>query len=264
MPFPLRILLRILCTGLPAILAMDAQGLRADAAATRPARQGSVVKVPVSGGAIDGYLARPAGKGPFPAVVVIQEWWGLNDQIRGVADRLAAEGFVAIAPDLYHGEATTDPEKAHELSRGLDPAVAVQELGAAMEYLRTLPEVGTSKIGSVGFCLGGRLSLALALERSDLSGAVIFYGSPETDPARLRNAACPILGLFGEEDRGIPRERVETMAKGLKEAGKEVEIHFYPKAGHAFFNETRPSHVPEAAADAWKRTLTFFRARLAR
>jgi len=233
-----------------------------DAPETRLPRRGAVIDLKGNEAALKAYLVEPRGKGPFPGVVVIQEWWGLNDQIKGVADRLASEGYVALAPDLYHGKSTTDPEKAHELLRGLDENEALSDLETAVDYLRGLSEVGKGKVGSIGFCMGGGLSLRLALRRPDLSGAVVFYGSPETDPALLKKAACPVLGLFGEEDQGISRDKVEAMAKGLREAGKEAEIHFYPKAGHAFFNETRPSYVPEAATDAWKRTVAFLQARL--
>jgi len=146
--------------------------------------------------------------------------------------------------------------------RGIDQKVALGDLGAAMDHLRSMPEVGAAKIGSMGFCMGGGLSLQLALHRPDLAGAVMFYGSPETDPTVLKNAACPVLGLFGGADQGIPREKVDAMEKGLKEAGKGAEVKTYPNAGHAFFNETRPSYSPEAAADAWKRVLSFFQARL--
>ena len=219
---------------------------------------GTVVNLKGNREPFTGYLIKPEGKGPFPAVVVIMEWWGLNDQIRGVADRLAREGYVALVPDLYHGHVTTDPEKAHELLRALDDQDAISELGSAMEYLRSLPEVGKSRIGSLGFCMGGGLSLRLALHRSDLSGAVMFYGQPETDPAELKGAACPVLGLFGEDDQGILHDRIMDMAKGLNRVGKGAEVQIYSAAGHAFFNETRPSYSKEAAEDAWKRTLAFF------
>jgi carboxymethylenebutenolidase len=236
--------------------------LRAETPATPTSHPGTLVSLRSGKDSLGAYFIEPKGKGPFPGVVVIQEWWGLNDQIKGVADRLASEGFAAIVPDLYHGKVATDPEKAHELMRGLEETVALADLGAAMDHLRSLPEVGKGKIGSVGFCMGGGLSLRLALRRSDLAGAVMFYGSPETDPALLKSVACPVLGLFGEDDQGIPREKVEAMAKGLQEVGKGAEVKIYPKAGHAFFNETRPSYSPEAASDAWKRTLAFFQARL--
>src|SRR6266850_7852641 len=226
------------------------------------ARRGRTVSLRSDATALKGYLVKPEGKGPFPGVVVIQEWWGLNDQIKGVADRLASEGYVALAPDLYHGKLATDPEKAHELMRGVEEKVALGDLSAALDFLREQPEVGQGKVGSIGFCMGGGLALRLALSRSDLAGAVMFYGSPETDPEALKKAACPVLGLFGEEDQGIPRDKVDAMVSGLRQAGRDAEVHFYPKAGHAFFNETRPSYSPEAAADAWKRTLAFFQAQL--
>lgn len=210
----------------------------------------------------EGYLAKPSGAGPAPAVVVIIEWWGLNDQIQKVADRLASEGYVALVPDLYHGHVASDPEKAHELMRGLETEEALGDLASAVDYLRSLPEVGKAKIGSIGFCMGGGLSLQLALHRKDLAGAVMFYGEPVTDKTALKGIACPVLGLFGEEDQGIPKEKVQAMASGLNEVGKGCEVKIYSGAGHAFFNETRPSYKPEAAADAWKRTLAFFKARL--
>lgn len=226
------------------------------------ARRGALVDLKSGGKPLQGYLAKPAGKGPFPGVVIVFEWWGLNDQIKGVADRLAAEGYVALIPDLYHGSATDDPEKAHVLVRGLEESEVLSELGSAVSYLKALPEVGSARIGSLGFCVGGGFALQLALSRPDLSGAVMFYGSPETDPAVLKKASCPVLGLFGEEDQGIPADRINAMAKGLKEFGKGAEVKVYPGAGHAFFNEKRPSYNAEAAADAWKRTLAFFKTNL--
>lgn len=231
-------------------------------AAQPPRRAGQMVHLKGSREPYDGYLALPQGKGPFPAVVVIIEWWGLNEQIKGVADRLAEAGFAALVPDLYYGHVTTDPEKAHELMRGLDEKTALKDLGAAVEFLRARPEVGKSKVGSLGFCMGGGLSLQLALSRPDLQGAVMFYGQPETDPAILKGIACPVLGLFGAEDQGIPADKVQEMAKQLKEVGKGAEIKIYPGAGHAFFNETRPSYKADAATDAWQKTLAFFKARL--
>ena len=231
-------------------------------AATQPSHPGKIVTLKGSREPYTGYLAQPPGKGPFPGVVVVIEWWGLNDQIRGVADRLASAGYVALVPDLYYGRVTADPEKAHELMRGLDEKVALKDLGSAVDYLRSLPVVGSSKIGSIGFCMGGGISLRLAFQGANLAGAVMFYGQPETDPAVLKTASCPVLGLFGAEDQGIPADKVEAMAKGLKEVGKGAEVKTYPGAGHAFFNETRPSYNQAASEDAWKRTLAFFAANL--
>ena len=233
------------------------------ATSTQPASHpGKMVKLKGSREPFNGYLVEPKGKGPFPAVIVIMEWWGLNDQIKGVADRLAKAGYVALVPDLYYGQVTADPEKAHELMRGLDQKEAITDLGSAMDYLRSLPEVGKSKIGSLGFCMGGGLSLQLALSQPDLSGAVMFYGQPDTDPDDLDKAACPVLGLFGAEDQGIPAAKIQEMAKGLNEVGEGATVKIYPGAGHAFFNETRPSYNAQAAADAWEKTLTFFNATL--
>ena len=233
------------------------------ATSTQPASHpGKMVTLKGSREPYKGYLVEPKGKGPFPAVVVIMEWWGLNDQIKGVADRLAKVGYAALVPDLYYGKSTSDPEKAHELMRGLDQKEAITDLGSAMDYLRSLPEVGKAKIGSVGFCMGGGLSLQLALSRPDLSGAVMFYGQPDTDPLDLDKAACPVLGLFGADDQGIPAAKIQEMAKQLNEVGEGADVKIYPGAGHAFFNETRPSYNAEAAADAWTLTLTFFNARL--
>jgi carboxymethylenebutenolidase len=245
-----------------AIASLPALQTAAESPATRPSHSGAMVSLKNGATAFEGYLVKPKGTGPFPGVVVVMEWWGLNDQIRGVADRLAGEGYVAIVPDLYHGKVATDPEKAHELMRGVEEPAALGDLDAGVDYLRSLPEVGKGKIGSVGFCMGGGYALRLALKREDLAAAVMFYGAPETDRAALARAACPVLGLFGEEDQGIPREKVEAMAKGLQEVGKGAEIKIYPHAGHAFFNETRPSYSPQAADDAWKKTTTFFRTHL--
>jgi carboxymethylenebutenolidase len=227
-----------------------------------PTPHGVMVDLKSGGKPMSGYLAKPAGKGPYPGIVVIQEWWGLNDQIKGVADRLAAEGYVALVPDLYHGNVTADPEKAHILMRALEDGEVLSDLGSAMSTLKSLPEVGSAKIGSIGFCMGGGYSLQLALNRSDLAGAVMFYGRPVTDPEALKKVSCPVLGLFGEEDEGIPSDKINAMAKGLNAGGKGAEVKIYPGAGHAFFNETRPSYNAEAAADAWKRTLAFFKAKL--
>ena len=178
--------------------------------------------------------------------------------------RMSVPDLSALA-DKIHQQArqlVSHPEKAHELMRGLDQKEALADLGSAMDYLRSLPEVGKSHIGSLGFCMGGGLSLQLALSRPDLSGAVMFYGQPDTDPMDLDKAACPVLGLFGADDQGIPAAKIQEMAKELNEVGEGATVKIYPGAGHAFFNETRPSYNAWAAADAWTLTLTFFNARL--
>ena len=203
------------------------------------------------------FVAWPASRGNAPCIVVIHEWWGLNEQIRGVARWLAREGYVAIVPDLYHGQVAADPELAHELSRALEGEGPYTDLGAAIDWLHGQPEAAKSRIGVLGFCVGGGLSQRLALRRTDLSAAVMFYGAPETGAAALKQLGCPLLAHFGATDRGIPAGRSDELRKGLAEAGKVGEVYVYPGAGHAFMNETRPSYHPDAARQAWARTLAF-------
>ena len=203
------------------------------------------------------FVAWPAAKGGAPAVIVVHEWWGLNGQIRTVARRLAQEGYVAIVPDLYHGPVADDPEFAHELSRGLDEDRAVQDLEAAAFWLHAQPMVSGKRIGVIGFCMGGRFSELLALNRPELSAAVMFYGRPETDPPKLAALQAPLQGHFGGEDRGIGPDQVAALKAGLAKAGKAGEIYVYPGAGHAFMHEGRDSYHADAAKQAWARTLQF-------
>lgn len=233
--------------------------------ATQPgqaAAGGQMVSYSSGGETVQGFLARPEGTGPFPAIVVIHEWWGLNDQIKGMATKFAESGYVALAVDLYRGRVTADRDEAHELSRSLPEDRAIRDLKAAVGYLRSRLDVRHDRIGSIGWCMGGGYSLVLALNQPDLTASVIYYGRLVTEATSLRRLNTPILGFFGEEDRGIPVSGVrefEAQANGL---GKSVTVHIYPGAGHAFANETRPSYRPEAAADAWEKTLSFFAAKL--
>ena len=203
------------------------------------------------------FVAWPAGQEAAPAVIVVHEWWGLNGQIRDVARRLSREGYVAIVPDLYHGKVAGDPERAHELLRGLEDARALASLRAAARWIRSQPQTAKSRIGVVGFCMGGALSQAFALDTAEVAAAVMFYGTPETDPQRLASLMAPLQGHFGAEDEGISVERVEALKAGLQQAGKVGEIYIYPGAGHAFMNEQQPGYRPEAARLAWVRTLDF-------
>lgn len=212
---------------------------------------------------VKAYLALPSG----PArgiVVVVHEWWGLNDQIRGIADRLAAEGYAAIVPDLYRGEVAVDPERAHELMRGLQDTRAGAILRAAAGHLRASEEAAGRKAAVVGFCMGGRQALLAALGASDFAGVVMFYGTPVIEKEKLAALSAPVLGLFGADDKGIPIADVKAFEAAARGAGKSVDTHLYMGAGHAFFNEARPSYNKEAAADAWKRTLVFLEKALVR
>ena len=213
--------------------------------------------------ALMGHLARPEGDEPRPAVVVIQEWWGLTDHIKDVTDRFAEAGYVALAPDLYHGAVATEPDEARKLVMELDMAAAVGEIQSAIDYLQTQDYVAGDQVGIVGFCMGGRLVLATALVEDDLGAAVPFYGSPLT-PEEAANVKAPVMGHYGTEDGGIPVEGVKAMEEGLNAAGIENEIYIYEGAQHAFFNDTRASsYDAEASAAAWERTLGWFERYLA-
>ncbi len=216
------------------------------------------VTLEVDGEKVQAYLAEPAGVAFHPGVVVIHEWWGLNSQIKGVADRLAGLGYVAIAPDLYRGKVASEPDLAHELMRGLNEDRAVGIISRAASYLRTLGKTSGRPVGLIGFCMGGRLSLATALKKGGVQAAVMYYGSVETTKEAVRPLNAPLLGLFAGEDRGIPVDDVKKFEVALKEAGKTAKIVVYPGVGHAFFNEERPSYDKEASLDAWALTKEFF------
>jgi carboxymethylenebutenolidase len=204
-----------------------------------------------------GYLARPNDEGQHPAVIVIQEWWGLDEHIKDLARRFAQAGYVALAPDLYHGQVATEPDEARKLVMELDMNEAVSEIQQAIGYLLSQPEVAGPQVGVVGFCMGGRLSLMTARADENVGAAVAFYGTPLA-PEEAAEIKAPVLGLYGEADQGIPVADVEAMQAALDEAGIENSFTIYPEAQHAFFNDTRPSYNAEAAADAWQQTLDWF------
>ena len=222
---------------------------------------GTVEYPDADGETLMGYLARPESGEPAPAVIVIQEWWGVDAHIRDVTNRIAQEGFVALAPDLYHGVVTTEPDEARKLVMELDMEEAVREIQQAISFLLDQDYVAGEQAGIVGFCMGGRLSLMTALAEDRLGAAVAFYGSPVT-PEEAANFKAPILGLYGAADSGISVESVEAMEEGLNAAGIENEIVVYEGAEHAFFNDQRPSYNADAAADAWPRMLDWFRSHL--
>jgi carboxymethylenebutenolidase len=221
-----------------------------------------MIDYPINSHATPGYLAQSDddANAPHPGVVVIQEWWGLVPHIKAVAERFAREGFIALAPDLYHGQAADEPDEARKLAMGLDANRAVQEIAAAARYLKNLDRVEPKKVGVVGWCMGGGLSLSTAAHHADLIGAAIaFYGRPLSagDTAKLQ---VPVLGLYAEHDHGIPVAAVKAFEDELKAQHIQHEIHIYAGADHAFFNDSRPHiYKPEAAADAWQKTLAWFR-----
>jgi carboxymethylenebutenolidase len=219
-----------------------------------------IIEFPINAHSAPGYLAQPMDGQAHPGVVVIQEWWGLVPHIKDVAERFAREGFVAVAPDLYHGEAADEPDEARKLAMALDANRAVQEIAAAARYLKKMSHVAPQKVGVVGWCMGGGLSLSTAANHADLIGAaVVFYGRPLTasDTAKLQ---VPVLGLYAEHDHGIPVEAVTAFEAEMQKQRVLHEVHVYPGASHAFFNDTRPQiYQAEAAQNAWQKTLAWFR-----
>lgn len=224
---------------------------------------GETVEIRAGGGATKGYLSVPEG-GRGPGVVVIQEWWGLVPHIRDVCDRFAAEGFVALAPDLYHGDVARSPDEAGKLMMALDIERAGRDLAGAVDFLLAHEATEGESVGTVGFCMGGVLSLYAASTNARVGACVVFYGiHPKVSPP-LENLRAPVLGLYAERDKSVPPEAVRQLEARLKELGKPAEMYVYTGTDHAFFNDTRPEvYDPEAAADAWRRTLAFFREHLA-
>jgi carboxymethylenebutenolidase len=223
---------------------------------------GEMIEFRANGSTARGYLSLP-GSGRGAGVVVIQEWWGLVPHVREVADRFAAEGFVALAPDLYHGEAATSPDEAGKLMMALDIERTEKDLRGAIEYLLAHEAVEGERVGTVGFCMGGVLSLYAASKNEQVGACVVFYGiHPKVEPP-LENLRAPVLGLYAERDAMVPPASVRELESKLKALGKQAEMYIYENTDHAFFNDARPEvYNPQAAADAWRRTLEFFRQHL--
>jgi carboxymethylenebutenolidase len=224
---------------------------------------GQRVTFPSNGHTCQGYFAvPPAGSGS--AVVVIQEWWGLVHHIETLVDRFAAEGFVAIAPDLFHGETTKSPDEAGKLLMELDVERAQKEIAGAGAYLLSLPECSSKSLGVIGFCMGGALAQYEATKDPNVGAAVSFYGGFKKAPCDWSQLRAPILLIHGEKDQGVPAEQGRALAEQIEKLGKSVELHVYPNADHAFFNDDRPEvYNSEAAEDAWRRTLDFLRKHVA-
>jgi len=210
----------------------------------------------------EGYLAKPAS-GTGPGVIVLQEWWGLVPHIEDIANRFAAEGFVALAPDLYHGEKATGPDQAGKLMMALDIDRAEKDLAGAIDYLKAQPGVTGSTVGTVGFCMGGALSLFAASKNPEVGACVVFYGGHPNVKPDLAALKAPVLGLWAGKDGFVTPAVVDELARQLTALGKPHEFHTYSNAQHAFFNDTRPEvYDPAASQDAWKRTIEFFRREL--
>ena len=238
-------------------------GDAAAGATSSAAHRGTTITFNSSPGKGSGYLALPAGGEKHPALIVIQEWWGLNDWVKQQADRFASQGYVALAPDLYRGKVATDANMAHELMRGMPQDRAMADLRGAFNYLAARKDVDMKHIGVIGWCMGGGYAIDFAIAEPRLAAAVMNYGHTVTDPATIAKLHAPLLGNFGADDRGIPPADVNAFEAALKKAGKPVDFKIYPGAGHAFMNPNNTGGYVEAASkDAWSRIDTFFRQHL--
>jgi carboxymethylenebutenolidase len=208
---------------------------------------------------VSGYLVLPEGGGKHPAIIVIHEWWGLNDWVKEQAQSYAGRGYVALAVDLYRGKVGTTPDEAHILMRGMPDDRGLRDLEAAFAYLSSRPDVQANKIGAIGWCMGGGWSIKLAEDQPRLATFVVNYGALPTDPAIIAKIKAPMLGNFGADDKGIPPESVHAFEAAMKAAGKSADIKIYEGAGHAFQNpNNKDGYRKEATADSDKRITAFF------
>ncbi len=237
----------------------------AGAASGKPAvgvRDETVAYATIDGRPVEGFLALPqdAAAGS-PGIVVIHEWWGLNDNIRTMARRLADAGYLSLAVDLYDGASADSPEEARKLMEAVDEGRALDNLSQALDYLKDVQQAGP--VGVLGWCFGGGWSLRTGLAFPDqIDAVVIYYGHLITDPAQLAVLTMPILGHFGEADQGIPIEDVRRFEQALGEVGADATIYVYPGAGHAFANPSGRNYQAEAAETSWTRTLEFLKENL--
>jgi carboxymethylenebutenolidase len=207
---------------------------------------------------VSGYLALPDGAGKHPAIIVIHEWWGLNDWVKEQAQKYAAQGYVALAVDLYRGKVATNQDEAHVLMRGLPDDRGMRDLEAAFTYLSSRPDVNAGKIGSIGWCMGGSWSLKLAVDQPKLAACVVNYGWLPSEPALVAKIKAPVQGNFGADDQGIPPKDVKAFEAAMKTDGKVADIKIYDGAGHAFQNPSnKQGYRPEATADASQRISAF-------
>ncbi|HEV3282872.1 MAG TPA: dienelactone hydrolase family protein [Solirubrobacteraceae bacterium] len=222
------------------------------------------IEFPTSAGSTPGYLAVPeAGHGP--ATIVLQEWWGVDEHVRSICDRFAAEGFYALAPDLFRGETTTEPSEAQQKMMALSMPEVEKDMCGAADYLASLPRVEGSGIGAVGFCLGGGLAVWAAATCPRITATVTYYYVMPHGRPDFSKIKGPLLGHFGTADEFIPVEAAKQLEAELSEAGVDMTFHFYEGQGHAFFNDTNRlgTYDPEAADLSWQRTVSFLRDALA-
>jgi len=219
------------------------------------------VSYPGKAGNLKAYIAHPAGEGARPVVIVVQEWWGLNENIKNIARRFATEGYFAIAPDLYSRQGTqvaSDPNTAAQLMGGLKTADGIEDLNSTISWIRAQKDTKSSKIGITGYCMGGTYATLLPCESKEIAAAAPFYGEIPSDD-KLKNLNCPMFYAYGANDGWIQRPDVERLASDLKKFGKKGEAKIYEGCDHGFFNDTRKDvYAPDAARDAWQHTLRLF------
>ncbi|MFB5628301.1 MAG: dienelactone hydrolase family protein, partial [Nitrosarchaeum sp.] len=211
-------------------------------------------------GTTNGYLVRPAIDNNYPAIIMIHEWWGLNENIKEMAKKLASHGYVVLAVDLYDGQVATTSEEARKLVTSFDKNIGIENMNSAISYLDE--NYSPEKIGSLGWCFGGGQSLNLALNNTSIDATVIYYGSLVTDTKELSVITWPVLGIFGELDKGITIDTVNTFENSLNQLGIQNEIIIYPGVDHAFANPSGDRYAPEASQDAWQKTLEFLQSNL--
>ncbi|MGV8150323.1 MAG: dienelactone hydrolase family protein [Candidatus Woesearchaeota archaeon] len=205
-------------------------------------------------GDVEGYFARPTDQGSYPGVIIIHEWWGLNDNIKDTAEKLAKQGYIVIAIDLYNGKVATTAEEARAQVSSLNQEDALKNMNAAFDFLNN---AGATRIGSLGWCFGGGQSMQLAVNNPGIDATIIYYGTLITDKEKLSSIDQPVLGIFGETDTSITVEKVNEFKSALDELQITNEIYIYPNVGHAFANPSGANYAPAETEDAWKKTLTF-------
>ena len=208
----------------------------------------------------NGYLAKPTVDGQYPSIVMIHEWWGLTDNIKQMAEKLASHGYVVLAVDLYEGQVGTTSDEARQLRSSFEQSQWTENMNSAVSYLEK--QYSPSSLGSIGWCFGGGQSLNLALNNEDMDATVIYYGQIVTDTEELSKIDWPVLGIFAELDSGIPPSTVNEFESSLDKVGIENDIYIYPDVNHAFANPSGDRYAPDESKDAWQKTLKFFESHL--
>jgi carboxymethylenebutenolidase len=220
------------------------------------------IDIQVNGSRVTGLIIRPEGQEPLPGVVQIQEWWGIEPHVVDMAQRLAAEGFVVLVPDLYHGKVVTEPDEAQKAVMMLhgNAEHAVKEIGAAIDTLKARPDVDPKRVGVMGYCVGGFLTWLTALRYDDVAAAVPWYaGGFDPSAEDIARLQAPVLAIYGGKDASIPPAQIQKIEGLLKAAGKDAEVRVYPDAGHAFMNPDHGMGHEESAQDAWPRAVAFLK-----